>query len=206
MSNMSLTVSKVMIKRFFWPVNKDIYLGRVYKMVCFTGLYLGPLFLIIHRLLFSKDRQIIFYRQCHCILCLSTLLFSELSDIHLFSCLTLFNHNIIVHSWLVSTVQLYFQHVDFYGFPHFLAFVEVMKEHDAAGHDSSVPIVKQWSQSTHTLGHQTQPTYAVISVNDICHQVGLVQYLLNGNQFYVIAPYSIFNNNMCITKGNLSIL
>ncbi|OAD65065.1 hypothetical protein PHYBLDRAFT_176454 [Phycomyces blakesleeanus NRRL 1555(-)] len=103
MSNMSfLTASKIMIKRFFWPVNKDIYLGRVYKMVCcisinvhlqdttFTGLYLGPLFLIIHRLLFSTDRQIIFYRQCHCILCLSTLLFSELSDIHLFSCLTLF--------------------------------------------------------------------------------------------------------------------
>ncbi|OAD74317.1 hypothetical protein PHYBLDRAFT_167733 [Phycomyces blakesleeanus NRRL 1555(-)] len=95
MSNMSfLTASKIMIKRFFWPVNKDIYLGRVYKMYTIhsivTGLYLGPLFLIIHRLLFSTDRQIIFYRQCHCILCLSTLLFSELSDIHLFSCLTLF--------------------------------------------------------------------------------------------------------------------
>ncbi|OAD65336.1 hypothetical protein PHYBLDRAFT_176248 [Phycomyces blakesleeanus NRRL 1555(-)] len=116
------------------------------------------------------------------------------------------NCNVIVHSWLVGTVQFYFQHVDFYGFPHFLAFVEVMKEHDAAGHDSSVPIVKQWSQSTHTLGHQMQPTYAVISVNDICHQVGLVQYPPNGNQFYVIAPYYIFNNNMCITKGNLSIL
>ncbi|OAD81166.1 hypothetical protein PHYBLDRAFT_161796 [Phycomyces blakesleeanus NRRL 1555(-)] len=27
-----LTASKIMIKRFFWPVNKDIYLGRVYKM------------------------------------------------------------------------------------------------------------------------------------------------------------------------------
>ncbi|OAD74819.1 hypothetical protein PHYBLDRAFT_61130 [Phycomyces blakesleeanus NRRL 1555(-)] len=116
------------------------------------------------------------------------------------------NRNVIVHSWLVGTVQFYFQHVDFHGFPHFLAFVEVMKEHDAADHDSSVPIVKQWSQSTCTLGHQTQPTYAVISVNVICHQVGLVQYPPNGNQFYVIAPYYIFNNNMCITKGNLSIL
>ncbi|OAD71978.1 C2H2-type zinc finger transcription factor [Phycomyces blakesleeanus NRRL 1555(-)] len=124
----------------------------------------------------------------------------------MFTCPYRNNHNIIVHSWLVGTVQFYFQHVDFYGFPHFLAFAEVMKEHDAASHDSSVPIVKQQSQSTHTLGHQTQPTYAVISVNDICHQVGLVQYPPNGNQFYVIAPYYIFNNNMRITKGNLSIL
>ncbi|OAD80841.1 C2H2-type zinc finger transcription factor [Phycomyces blakesleeanus NRRL 1555(-)] len=124
----------------------------------------------------------------------------------MFTCPYRNNRNVIVHSWLVGTVQFYFQHVDFYGFPHFLAFVEVMKEHDAAGHDSSVPIVKQRSQSTRTLGHQTQPTYAVISVNDICHQVGLVQYPPNGNQFYVIAPYYIFNNNMRITKGNLSIL
>ncbi|OAD67140.1 hypothetical protein PHYBLDRAFT_67273 [Phycomyces blakesleeanus NRRL 1555(-)] len=92
----------------------------------------------------------------------------------MFTCPYRNNHNVIVHSWLVGTIQFYFQHVDFHGFPHFLAFMEVMKEHDAAGHNSSVPIVKQWSQSTHTLGHQTQPTYAVISVNDICHQVGLV--------------------------------
>ncbi|OAD75362.1 C2H2-type zinc finger transcription factor [Phycomyces blakesleeanus NRRL 1555(-)] len=124
----------------------------------------------------------------------------------MFTCPYRNNRNVIVHSWLVSTVQFYFQHVDFYGFPHFLAFVEVMKEHDVAGHDSSVPIVKQRSQSTRTLGHQTQPTYTVISVNDICHQVGLVQYPPNGNQFYVIAPYYIFNNNMRITKGNFSIL
>ncbi|OAD79357.1 hypothetical protein PHYBLDRAFT_162431 [Phycomyces blakesleeanus NRRL 1555(-)] len=124
----------------------------------------------------------------------------------MFTCPYRNNRNVNVHSWLISTVQFYFQHVDFHGFPHFLAFVEVMKEHDAAGHDSSVPIVKQQSQSTHTLGHQMQPTYAVISVNDICYQVGLVQYPLNGNKFYVITPYYIFNNNMCITKGNLSIL
>ncbi|OAD69925.1 hypothetical protein PHYBLDRAFT_171948 [Phycomyces blakesleeanus NRRL 1555(-)] len=43
-----------------------------------TDLYLGPLFLIIYQLLFSTDRQIIFYRQYLCIFCLSTLLFSEL--------------------------------------------------------------------------------------------------------------------------------
>ncbi|OAD67120.1 hypothetical protein PHYBLDRAFT_174504 [Phycomyces blakesleeanus NRRL 1555(-)] len=79
------------------------------------------------------------------------------------------------------------------------------KEHDMAAHDSSVPIVKQWSQNSST-GRQTQPTYAVISVNDICHQVGLIQYPPNGNKFYVIASYYVFNNNMHITKGNLSIL
>ncbi|OAD73085.1 hypothetical protein PHYBLDRAFT_71583 [Phycomyces blakesleeanus NRRL 1555(-)] len=62
------------------------------------------------------------------------------------------------------------------------------------------------SQSTCTLGYQTQPTYATISENDICHQVGLVQYPPNGNQFYIIVPYYIFNNNMRITKGNLFIL
>ncbi|OAD66170.1 hypothetical protein PHYBLDRAFT_70993 [Phycomyces blakesleeanus NRRL 1555(-)] len=83
-------------------------------------------------------------------------------------------HRNLIPQWLIGTVQFYFQHVDFYGFLHFLAFMKVMKEHDAAGHDLSVPIVKQWSQSTHTLGHQTQPTYAVISVNDICHQVSLI--------------------------------
>ncbi|OAD75675.1 hypothetical protein PHYBLDRAFT_143923 [Phycomyces blakesleeanus NRRL 1555(-)] len=57
--------------------------------------------------------------------------------------------------------------------------LNVMKEHDAAGRDLSVPIVKQCSQSIYIPGHQTQPTYAVISVNDICHQVCLVQYLPN---------------------------
>ncbi|OAD71760.1 hypothetical protein PHYBLDRAFT_170419 [Phycomyces blakesleeanus NRRL 1555(-)] len=43
---------------------------------------------------FDYTPTLILYRQtskqCHCILCLATLLFSELSDIHLFSCLTLF--------------------------------------------------------------------------------------------------------------------
>ncbi|OAD68465.1 hypothetical protein PHYBLDRAFT_173457 [Phycomyces blakesleeanus NRRL 1555(-)] len=117
-----------------------------------------------------------------------------------------FGDSVVVVAACLNNCNFYFQHVDFHGFSHFLAFVEVMKEHDAAGHDSSVPIVKQRSQSTRTLGHQTQPTYAVVSVNNICHQVGLVQYPPNGNQFYVIAPYYIFNNNMRITKGNFSIL
>ncbi|OAD71523.1 hypothetical protein PHYBLDRAFT_147272 [Phycomyces blakesleeanus NRRL 1555(-)] len=55
---------------------------------------------------------------------------------------------VAAHLWIGLT------HVDFYGFLHFLAFMEVMKEHDAADHNSLVPIVKQQSQSTHTLGYQ----------------------------------------------------
>ncbi|OAD76928.1 hypothetical protein PHYBLDRAFT_142435 [Phycomyces blakesleeanus NRRL 1555(-)] len=116
-----------------------------------------------------------------------------------------FNRNIIVYSWLVGAVVFFFQHDNSLGSLYFFAFVEVMKEHDVAAHDSSVPIVKQQSQNSST-GRQTQPTYAVISVNDICHQFGLTQYPPNGNQFYVIAPYYVFSNNMRITKGNLSIL
>ncbi|OAD65295.1 hypothetical protein PHYBLDRAFT_176213 [Phycomyces blakesleeanus NRRL 1555(-)] len=68
-----------------------------------------------------------------------------------------------------------------------------MKEHDAASHDSSVPIVKQRSQNSST-GRQTQPTYAVISVDDICHQVDLIQYPPNGNQFYSIPIVEDFLN------------
>ncbi|OAD67251.1 hypothetical protein PHYBLDRAFT_63754 [Phycomyces blakesleeanus NRRL 1555(-)] len=123
----------------------------------------------------------------------------------MFTCLYRNNRNIIVYSWLVGVVIFFFQHEYSLGSLHFLAFVEVMKEHDAAAHDSSVPIVKQQSQNSST-GRQTQPTYAVISVNDICHQVGLIQYPPNGNQFYIISSYYVFNNNMRITKGNLSIL
>ncbi|OAD68523.1 hypothetical protein PHYBLDRAFT_172950 [Phycomyces blakesleeanus NRRL 1555(-)] len=108
-------------------------------------------------------------------------------------------------NWLVSVVIFFFQHEYSLVSLRFLAFVEVMKEHDAAAHDSSVPIVKQRSQNSST-GRQTQPTYAVISVNDIRHQVGLIQYPPNGNQFYIISSYYVFNNNMRITKGNLSIL
>ncbi|OAD79055.1 hypothetical protein PHYBLDRAFT_62184 [Phycomyces blakesleeanus NRRL 1555(-)] len=61
---------------FSGPLTKTYTLGGFTK--CHWSLSRSS-FLIIHRLLFSTDRQIIFYRQCHCILCLSTLLFSELS-------------------------------------------------------------------------------------------------------------------------------
>ncbi|OAD81297.1 hypothetical protein PHYBLDRAFT_161912 [Phycomyces blakesleeanus NRRL 1555(-)] len=54
----------------------------------------------------------------------------------MFTCPYRNNLNVIVHSWLVGTVQFYFQYVYFHGFLHFFAFMEVMKEYDAAGHDS----------------------------------------------------------------------
>ncbi|KAI9016345.1 hypothetical protein CLU79DRAFT_318992 [Phycomyces nitens] len=80
-----------------------------------------------------------------------------------------------------------------------------MKEHTTVAHDFSVPIVKK--RPTDTLhGHIPSPTFAVINVDDIIHQVGLIQYPPNSNQFFVIAPYFVFNTNLRITKGNLSIL
>ncbi|OAD78115.1 C2H2-type zinc finger transcription factor [Phycomyces blakesleeanus NRRL 1555(-)] len=60
------------------------------------------------------------------------------------------NHNIIAYSWLVGVAIFFFQLEDSLGSLRFLAFVDVMKEHDAAAHDSSVPIVKQRSQNSAT--------------------------------------------------------
>ncbi|KAI9010510.1 hypothetical protein CLU79DRAFT_710433, partial [Phycomyces nitens] len=116
------------------------------------------------------------------------------------------NHHIMFtctyKNWLVGTVEFYFQHKDTHGITHFLAFVDVMKEHTTATHDFSIPIVKK--RPTDTLnGHIPPPTFAVINVNDIIHQVGLIQYPPNSNQFFMIAPYFIFNTNLRITNGNL---
>ncbi|OAD81220.1 hypothetical protein PHYBLDRAFT_72907 [Phycomyces blakesleeanus NRRL 1555(-)] len=60
------------------------------------------------------------------------------------------NHNIIVYSWLVGAVIFFFQHKNSLGYLCFLAFVEVMKEHDATAHNSSVPIIKQQLQNSST--------------------------------------------------------
>lgn len=74
-----------------------------------------------------------------------------------------------------------------------------MKHHDVARHDKSVPLVK-------TRSDIAQPSYAVINLMDIEHQVGLIEFPPNRNQFYVIAPYFVFNDNLQVNKGNLSIL
>lgn len=70
-----------------------------------------------------------------------------------------------------------------------------MKEHLTAAADVSIPVVK--------ANYNGRPKYAVISVYDIEHQVGLVQFPENINQFYVIAPYYIFDSNMRNSAGQL---
>ncbi|OAD71541.1 hypothetical protein PHYBLDRAFT_147287 [Phycomyces blakesleeanus NRRL 1555(-)] len=60
----------------------------------------------------------------------------------IFTCPYRKNRNTIVHFWLVGKVQSFYQCKDSRYSLHFLAFVEIMKEHDAAGHDSSVPTVR----------------------------------------------------------------
>lgn len=80
-----------------------------------------------------------------------------------------------------------------------------MKAHDAASHDLSVPIVKSRATSNSTE-REEQPTYAVIGVDDIQHQVGLIQYPRNSNQFFVIAPYYIFKGNLHAKRGHLTTL
>ncbi|KAI9006734.1 hypothetical protein CLU79DRAFT_779261 [Phycomyces nitens] len=109
--------------------------------------------------------------------------------------------NITIQSWFVGTVEFYFEHKEVDGTPHFLAFVEVMKEHGTAAHNSSVPIVIRRSHSS--TGQTTQPKYAV-NVDDIQHQVGLIQYPPSSNQFFIIAPYYVFNDNLRVTMGNLA--
>ncbi|OAD74046.1 hypothetical protein PHYBLDRAFT_168454 [Phycomyces blakesleeanus NRRL 1555(-)] len=80
---------------FSGPLTKTYTLGGFTK--CHWSLSRSSFFdytptLILYRQTnnISIFRMLHLLLQCHCILCLSTLLFSELSDIHLFSCLTLF--------------------------------------------------------------------------------------------------------------------
>lgn len=99
--------------------------------------------------------------------------------------------------WFVGSVQFYFKHEHENLGVQFLAFVKVMNQHTTAEHDKAVPLVKQ---SSHHI------KYAVIHVNDIDQQVGLVQCPNYNNQFYVIAPYYVFNSNLDISAGNLSLI
>lgn len=77
-----------------------------------------------------------------------------------------------------------------------MAFVEVMKEHYAADYDNTIPMVKINS-------NLNQSRYAVINLNDIRYQVGLIQSTHNSLEHKVIAPYKIFNENIKNTAGQL---
>ncbi|KAI8639509.1 hypothetical protein BD408DRAFT_349757 [Parasitella parasitica] len=86
--------------------------------------------------------------------------------------------------WYVGAVKFYLEHRVDAGTANFLAFVEVMNNHFTASHDHSVPLVKRGNSYT---------KYAIINVSDIKHQVGLIEYPRYASQYYVIAPYFVFD-------------
>ena len=101
--------------------------------------------------------------------------------------------------WFVGAVLFYFQHHDNNGEVQFLAFVDVMKQHATAKHDKKVPIVKRHDPASTT----SSAKYAVVNVNDITRQAGLVKFPTHMNQFYVIAPYLVFDTDMDSNAGNI---
>ena len=82
-----------------------------------------------------------------------------------------------------------------------------MKQHATASFDSSIPIVKRNIPVQEQLGQTiTQEKYAVINIYDISLQIGLIQCPQNPNQFFVIAPYFVFNSNLGASAGNISLI
>ena len=71
-----------------------------------------------------------------------------------------------------------------------------MKEHSAASYDVTLPVVKM-----NAVGQTRR--YAVISLNDVQHQVGLVQSSEGSLEHKVVAPYYIFRENVKETAGQL---
>ena len=112
--------------------------------------------------------------------------------------------------WFVGAVVFYFQH-RYNNDVHFLALVEVMKDHNASADDKTIPIVKmnrslEQQQRDNPGQRPVQPKYAVINVEDIVHQVGLIQSVKakrSDTVFKVIAPYYVFKDDMKSTAGNI---
>ena len=103
------------------------------------------------------------------------------------------------YRWYVGCVLFYFQHKNYYreDSNQFLVFVEVLKGNSAAGDDNTIPVV--------TLNAPGRPPkYAVISLNDIQRQVGLVQTSVDSYVHKVVSPYMIFTDNVKETTGQLS--
>ena len=109
--------------------------------------------------------------------------------------------------WFVGAVTFYFQH-QYNEDTHFLALVEVMKEHQAANYDKTTPVVKMnepVEQQSKEKPDQRPipPKYAVINVEDIIYQVGLIKSPHSDTVFKVIAPYLIFRRDMRSTAGHI---
>lgn len=101
--------------------------------------------------------------------------------------------------WFVGSVVFYFKHNNSLvkDASQFLVLVELMKEHRAAEYDDSLPVVQ--------MNKQGQPQrYAVISLNDIQYQVGLVQSSKDSLEYKVVAPYYILRDNVQQTAGDIT--
>ncbi|CEP16243.1 hypothetical protein [Parasitella parasitica] len=108
--------------------------------------------------------------------------------------------------WFVGTILFLFEHT-FQGEVYFLAFVEVMIRHATAEHDKSIPVVyKNQSRILQlALGNERpiDSKYAVIKVDDILLQVGLVQSLDDELKFSVIGNYHVFEQDMSLDAADI---
>jgi hypothetical protein len=82
-----------------------------------------------------------------------------------------------------------------------------MSHHYAADYDKSIPVIKmnksvEQQRQENSTCILTSPRYAVINMNQIKHQVGLVQADLHSLEHKIVAPYYIFNIQM--RPGELS--
>ncbi|KAI8053621.1 hypothetical protein BDF21DRAFT_404072 [Thamnidium elegans] len=121
--------------------------------------------------------------------------------------------NIVKQAWFVGSVVFFFQHKNRDNSSSsecisFLALVEVMKEHTVSEYDKNIPVVKMNKSKKQQLLENPNctlidPKYAVISINDIVRQVGLVQSITSSVYHSVISPYFVFNNNLAETAGNI---
>ena len=82
-----------------------------------------------------------------------------------------------------------------------------MKNHGVASHDRSVPFVRMnepvEQQIARRVPRVIDPKYAVISIDDVEMQVGLVKSLDNDLHFSVIANYHAFEQDMSIDAGDI---
>ena len=81
-----------------------------------------------------------------------------------------------------------------------------MKKHFASEEDRTMPMVQMNKSPQQQLQRKRPPPppkYAVINVEDIIHQVGLIQTLISETKFNVIAPYYVFRKDMQSTAGNI---
>jgi hypothetical protein len=114
--------------------------------------------------------------------------------------------NQVTSCWFVGSILFFFEH-QYNSNTYFLAFVEVMKQHRTAAHDRSIPFVRMNKPISQQLAAGANPIidpkYAVIAVDDITLQVGLVQSLANELDFSVIGNYHAFDQDMSRNAGNI---